>query len=332
MPRWRGIAPPRNARPRSDDRLTTRRLLLTALAALPGCTLSETPLARPLTLAPLPPNSPLRLLGGLEIDRAALGFGGISALHLAPDMTLTLVSDLARFAELRLTLDDGLRPTGLTALRRGALGDGAGLPLQRGYAGDAESLARLPDGTWLVGFERWHRIRRYRDLAGPGAPMTAPPGLEAAPYNAGLEALAVLADGRWLALTEALAAPEHPGATWGWIGGPAGWQPLAWRAGPAMAPVDGAPLPDGGVLVLERASSFVGGFRARLTRLPGSALRAGQVLEGNEILSLSDPLPVENWEGVTVLEYAGRLLVALVSDDNESSWQRSLFLLLELRA
>ena len=162
--------------------------------------------------------------------------------------------------------------------------------------------------------------------------MPAPPGLEAAPYNAGLEALAALADGRWLALTEALAAPEHPGATRGWIGGPAGWQPLAWRAGPAMAPVDAAPLPDGGVLVLERASSFVGGFRARLTRLPGSALRPGQVLEGNEILSLSDPLPVENWEGVTVLEYAGRLLVALVSDDNESPWQRSLFLLLELRA
>jgi len=227
MPRWRGIAPPRNARQRSDDRLTTRRLLLSALAAHPGCRLSETPLARPLTLAPLQPNSPLRLLGGLEIDRGALGFGGISALHLAPDMTLTLVSDLARFAELRLTLDDGLRPTGLTALRRGALGDGAGLPLQRGYAGDAESLARLPDGTWLVGFERWHRIRRYRDLAGPGAPMPAPPGLEAAPYNAGLEALAALADGRWLALTEALAAPEHPGATRGWIGGPADWQPLA---------------------------------------------------------------------------------------------------------
>ena len=99
-----------------------------------------------------------------------------------------------------------------------------------------------------------------------------------------------------------------------------------------MAPVDAAPLPDGGVLVLERASSFFGGFRARLTRLPGSALSAGQVLDGNEILSLSDPLPVENWEGVTVLEYAGRLLVALVSDDNESPWQRSLFLLLELRA
>ena len=311
-------------------RLINRRVLFAALAALPGCAVAEAPLARQLTLAPLPTDSPLRLLGGFEIDRAALGFGGISGLHLAPDMTLTIVSDLARFAELQLVLDDALRPIALTLLRRGALGDGAGRPLSRGYAGDAESLARLPDGTWLVGFERWHRIRRYRDLAGPGAPVMAPPGLEAAPTNAGLEALAVLADGRWLALTEALAAPEHPGATRGWIGGPAGWQPLAWRAGPGMAPVDAAPLPDGGVLVLERAFSFLGGFRGRLTHLPAAALRPNQVLEGIELLPLSDPLPVENWEGVAVLAHAGRRLVALVSDDNESPWQRSLFLLLEV--
>jgi len=278
---------------------------------------------------PLPEGGALRLLGGLEIDRGVLGFGGLSGLHLAPDLTLTAISDLARFAEFRLRLDDRLRPQALVLLRRGRLGDGRGQPLARGHAGDAESLARLPD-AWLVGFERWHRIRRYEDLAGPGAEVAAPPGLEAAPGNGGLEALAVLAGGRWLALSEALSAPEHPGATRGWIGGPDAWQPLAWRSGPGMSPVDAAPLPDGGALVLERAFSWIGGFRGRLVRVPEAALRPGTLIEGTEILSLSDPLPAENWEGVSVLAHQGRTLVALVSDDNESAFQRSLFLLLEL--
>lgn len=306
-----------------------RRGLLGLVAALPGCAVAEAPLTAKLLLPSLPEASAIRLLGGLEIDRAVLGFGGLSGLHLSEDLTLTAVSDLAQFATFRLHLDAALRPQGLQLLRRGRLGDGRGQPLARGHAGDAEALVRLPDG-WLVGFERWHRIRRYRDLAGPATYVAAPPGLEAAPANGGLESLAVLADGRWLALSEALAATEHAGTTRGWIGGPSAWQPLAWRAGPGMAPVDAAGLPDGGALVLERAFSLIGGFRGRLVRVAAEALRPGALVEGVEILALSDPLPAENWEGVAVLRHHGRLLVALVSDDNESPFQRSLFLLLEL--
>jgi hypothetical protein len=344
MPRWPGSAPPPSARRRSRERhgtglrLTRRRGLLAAALLAAGCAKAEgAPLATPLVLGALPAGHPLRLLGGLEIDRASLGFGGLSALHLAPDLTMTVLSDLGRFAELRLEVDAGLRPSGLALLRRGVLGDEAGRPLPRGPSSDAESLARLPDGSWLVGFERWHRIRRYRDLAGPGLPVEAPPGLQQAPVNGGLETLAVLPDGRWLALTEALPAGE--GITRGWIGGPndvqpGAWQPIAWRAAPEFMPVDAAALPDGSLLVLERAFSVVGGFRARLVRLPAAALAGAApdaVLAGDLLVELADPLPPENWEGVAVTRHAGRQLVALVSDDNERSWQRSLFLLFELR-
>jgi len=55
------------------------------------------------------------------------------------------------------------------------------------------------------------------------------------------------------------------------------------------------------------------------------------VLEGEEILRIAAPLPVDNFEGVSVLRYQGRLLVALVSDDNENRLQRSLLLLFELK-
>ena len=323
-------------RPRA--RLSRRAVLAAGLVALPGCGHAQAQrgaaVASPFPLPDLPDTAALRPLGGLEIDRARLGFGGLSALHIAPDLTVTMVSDLARFAEFTLSLDAGLRPTGLTVRRVGRLRDGAGQPLPRGYAGDAEALARLPDGSWLVAFERWHRIRRYRDLDGAGSYVESPPGLERAPAYGGLESLAVLEGGRWLALAEELAPPEAPDLRAGWIGGPGGWVPIAYRPAPGMVPVDAAPLPDGGALVLERGFSLLGGFSGRLARVGGPALGAavaGSVLEGEEILGLAPPLPVDNYEGVAVLRHAGRLLVGLVSDDNENRLQRSLFLLFEWR-
>ena len=314
-----------------------RALLASLLATLPGCAAAQREglLASPFALPDLPDNTVLRPLGGLEIARHELGFGGLSGLHIAADLTVTVISDLGRFAEMSLTLDTELRPLRFALRRTGLLADGAGRPLPRGHAGDAEALARLPDGSWLVAYERWHRIRRYAALDGPGSYVEAPPGLEGAAANAGLESLAVLADGRWLAIAEELPLPEAPGLTAGWIGGPGAWVPIGWRPAPGMQPVDAAPLPGGGALVLERGFSLFGGFSARLTRIGAAALaaaRAGSVLEGEEILRFEPPMPVDNYEGVAVLRHQGRLLVGIISDDNENRLQRTLLLLFELLA
>lgn len=309
--------------------ISRRAVCIGLAAALPGCAVAAPgrSIATPFTLPDLPPG-PLRALGGLELDRAALGFGGLSGLYLSPDLTLTAISDLARFAECTLVLDGALRPRTLALRRTGRLGDGAGRPLARGFAGDAEALARLPDGRWIVAFERWHRIRAYRDLAGVAAYVDAPPGLERAPYNAGLEALTILDDGRWLAITENLRTPDQPDVVAGWIGRPGAWRPIGYRPGQDMLPVDAASLPDGGVLVLERGFTWLGGFTGRLCHLPAAALGA-PVLAGAPILEIAPPLPADNYEGVAIARHAGRTLVALVSDDNDSGLQRSLLLLFE---
>lgn len=316
--------------------LPRRALLATGAAALSGRAVAQPPLfASPFALPELPGNTVLRPLGGLDISRAVLGFGGLSALHIASDLTLSVVSDQARFAELSLALDAQLRPVHLALRRTGRLADGAGRPLPRGHAGDAEALAQMSDGSWLIAYERWHRIRRHAALDGPGSYVEAPPGLDRAAANAGLESLAVLADGRWLAIAEELALPEAPGLTGGWLGGPGGWMPIGWRPVPGMQPVDAAPLPSGGALVLERGFSLFGGFSARLTRIGRGALaaaRAGSVLEGEEILRFDPPLPVDNYEGVSVVRHEGRLLVGIISDDNENRLQRTLLLLFELLA
>ncbi|MES2710931.1 MAG: esterase-like activity of phytase family protein [Pseudomonadota bacterium] len=273
----------------------------------------------------------LSVLPVLELDRGVIGFGGISGLHLADDLTVTAVSDVGRWLTARLMLD-GLVPRGLAGLRTGFLRDGAGVPLRRGREGDAECLARTRDGTWRGGFERWHRIRAYRSLDGPGVYVEAPPGLDSAPPNGGLESLTVLADGRWFAIAEDLAAAQ-PGTVVAWMGGPGRWMQLAYRPAPDFSPTDACALPDGGALVLERSFSLFGWFGARLVHLPAAALaqaRPGSVLEGREMLSTRDALPPENWEGVSVARLRGGLVAALCSDDNERSFQRGLVALFPL--
>ncbi|MCX7932146.1 MAG: esterase-like activity of phytase family protein, partial [Rhodovarius sp.] len=171
----------------------------------------------------LPPGrGRLRPLGGLVLDRAAIGFGGISGLALAPDLTLTAVSDRGRWWTAPLLLAGGV-PVGLGPLRSGPLRDSAGLPLPRGFLADAEALAAAPEGGWYVAFEGRHRLVHYADLDGPGRPLPAPPGLAQAPGNGGIEALAVLADGRLIALAEHYADAADPSLRWAWIGAPGAW-------------------------------------------------------------------------------------------------------------
>lgn len=310
----------------------SRRTFLAALGATSAASAKAQNAAQPFALPDLP--GPLRPLGGLVLAPDMMGGGGFSGVHLALDLTLTLISDRGHWAEARLALD-GLTPISLQPLRHGPLRDEAGQPLPRGFAGDAEALARLPDCTWLVAFERRHRIRAYRRLDGPGAYVAPPPGLENAPPNGGLESLAVLPDGRLFAIAETFTPPDRPELRHAWLGLPGRWMLLYWQPAPGFHPTDAAILPDGRALVLERRFSLLGGFSARLVITAPDALRSareGAVLRGETILMLNDaPLPSENWEAVAVTRFGDQTLITLISDDNESILQRSLLLLFAWR-
>jgi hypothetical protein len=323
-----------------DDRRARRRDLLTILGglALPallpaGLAELEEPPATPLPPLALPPDSPLQSLGGLLLNRRAIGFGGLSGLHIDADLTLSAISDLGYWLQAKLVLDGTGAPQGLAALRSGPLSDGLVFGLPAKLARDAESLARLPDGTWLVGFERWHRIRAYDSLDGWGRPAPTPRGLRDAPLNEGLESLAVLADGRWLLVTEGLEAGDET-LLRGWVGHPGAWRPFAYRPRRGFVPTDAAPTPDGGAVLTERRFSLLEpGFRGRVVRLPAAALAAPEpetVLESETLLEASD-LPEENWEGISCFPWQGRQLLAIVTDDNEFFLQQGLLLLFAFR-
>ncbi|MCW5721678.1 MAG: esterase-like activity of phytase family protein, partial [Devosia sp.] len=91
------------------------------------------------------------------------------------DFRMIAVGDTGSWFQAQLVMQDD-RLVGIRDLDIAPLRDGSGQPLTRGWMADAESLARLPDGRLVVGFERWHRIRAY---ARPGAAaefFPAPPG------------------------------------------------------------------------------------------------------------------------------------------------------------
>ena len=217
----------------------------------------------------------------------------------------------------------------------GPLVDPRGRALRYKRRSDAESLAALSDGL-AVGFEHDHRIWRYpyggAPFAARPAPIAPPPGIARAPDNLGLEALTALPGGRLFALTEGLEASSD--TLRGWIGdgpGYAHWQPFEWVRHGRFAPSGAATLPDGGILVLERRFTLIGGLAARIVRVAPGDIRPGVRLDGAEIATFDGNLIRDNFEGIDAVRgRGGETLVYLVSDDNYSRLQRTLLLMFVL--
>ncbi|HYD63920.1 esterase-like activity of phytase family protein [Azospirillum sp.] len=313
---------------------------LLAAAACMGTRQGVAADSRPVPLAEVGPATAggLAFRGAIEVT----GTGARSLSGLVVDDSgrrFTAVSDNGKLVRGRLLYDEAGRLAGAADLSVRTL-PGTRFVTGRPRRSDSEDLARLPDGGWLVSFERDHRIERYGGGGdGPsGSPteLPPPPGLEDAPFNGGIEALAALPDGRVLALEEGddNGRPERRG----WIGQmplslPRAWQPVTYRAAPGFRPTGAAALPSGDVLVLERRVSLLGGWGGRITRVPAASLRpgatlAGTTLVGEEMARLESPLPADNYEGISaVTGPRGETLVFVVSDDNTNPLQRTLLLM-----
>jgi hypothetical protein len=316
----------------------------TALAAALLAALSSWPAgadpiaieAVPVALDPVAPERDeigrLRYRGGLELGSPDGRFGGFSALHVDPDgRRLVALSDKGRVLSARPVHDARGR---LVDLRRAELrplrgADGRALSKRRR---DAEALAPDGQGGFYVAFEQDHRIWRYpagrRPFESPPMTLPMPPGLNRAPANGGVEALAALGDGRLLALAERLIDGDRAA---GWVGGASGWAPLAYRILGIFRPTAAARLPSGDVLVLERGFRLGVELSARLLRLDPSAATPGAVLVGEELAVIRWPKSVDNMEGLAARKGpAGETLIYLISDNNFSPLQRTLLLLFEL--
>lgn len=309
--------------------------LVASASVAPGAGEAVAVEAKPVALNPADPAQSavgsLLWRGGLALRSGDRRFGGLSDLVVSPDgRSLAAVSDEGQFLTARPIYDGRGFLSGLESAVLHAMRDTRGKPLEGKKQQDAESLVQMDDGTFIVGFERWHRLWRYpTGLDGPAESVAPPRGLDSLPSNSGIETLVRLSGDRLLALPEE--KPQN-GVLKGWLRHGDRWQDIGYRVEGALRPSGGCRLPSGDLMLLERDYEPATGVTARLRRVSATSIAPGAVLEGTPMATLSRPLTVDNFEGLSCRAgEKGETLLYLVSDDNFSSDQRTLLLMFALR-
>ena len=288
----------------------------------------------PIVLDPAAPQrthfGAMTFLSGFKLRASDKRFGGLSGLAIKPDGSMLYsVSDRGHAISVRLIHDQQGR---LIALRDWTI-EALQTPQGNALSGDlidAEAIERGPDGSFLVAFERLHRIWRYASLTARPHLVATPPDLQQAPSNGGIEAMTILPDGRLLVLTERYKRPG--GMLKGWLIEGDHFMSLSYAVTNSFRPTDLAVLQQD-VLVLECHYLSIFGASVRIQRISGDSLKAGSSLQGQELLRLQSPLNIDNFEGLAVFESEPfGILLYLISDDNFSPFQRTLLLQFRLDA
>lgn len=263
-------------------------------------------------------------VGGWALRGDDPWIGGISSMAIDGDR-FTLLGDEGTLIRFRMGADAIPRD----AVARRVPGPGR-LPDRRDR--DMESLARDPvTGRFWVGMEQRNAILRY-DAGFTHVERSArPPAMRHWPANGGIESLARLRDGRFLAISETqpgrmpgtraallfASDPTEPGPP-----------PLAFDYRPPQGfdPTDAVELPDGRIAVLNRRLTLRDGVAAAIVGFPRAAMRAGAVVAPAELARLQRPLVVDNMEALAITRERGATMLWIASDDNLSPLQRSLLL------
>ncbi|WP_417723292.1 esterase-like activity of phytase family protein [Salipiger sp.] len=243
-------------------------------------------------------------------------FGGLSGIELSQDgTTFTAISDRAGILTGRI-LRDGGRITGVDAGPVAELMDLNGRPMPREIA-DSEGLAIGDDGRIYISFEGRNRVWAYTT---PETPVALPRAAAFAGLqnNAGLEALAIDAQGRLYTLPERSGDLTRPFPVWRFDG--TSWSEVFSipRRGTYL-PVGADFGPDGKLYILERLFNGFS-FRSRVRRFTVDDSSA----RDEETLLETYPFRHDNLEGLSVWQDdSGAIRLTMVSDDNFNPLQRT---------
>lgn len=269
----------------------------------------------------------LHFLGGWQLSSPDDRLGGLSGLHVEGGEAIA-VGDTGTVMTFPLP---GVSPAPRIRFLPVAQGPGAARTRR---TRDTEGLQVAGDRLWLS-FERYNAVWRYDRATMRAQTGARPPAMRRWRGNSGAEAIARLADGRFLVFEEGWDDARPTSEAVLFAGDPAlpGTPALrlAYRRPPGFRVTDAAALPDGRILILNRS---LAGLRlsARLVIADLSRLAPGGLIEGQEVATLEAPMVVDNMEGLSVTLEQGRVIVWLVSDDDFMRlFRRTLLLKFELR-
>jgi hypothetical protein len=333
-----------------------------SLAALPGAALAQTAVQRPpkpfvpdefsvtapvsidVNARPLPSFDTrdrshvrfgeLEYRSGLILTSRFRGFGGLSGLRLdARGERFIAISDKGGWFTGRIVYN-GREMTGLDDVEASPMLGPDGKPItSRGWF-DSEAIA-LDGSLVYVGLERVNQVLRFDFARGftraHGELMQVPLGVRKLPYNKGIEALVVVPKGLPLAAGTLIAISERgldaQGNITGFLIGGKTLALFSIRRTDNFDVSDAVLLPSGGLLVLERKFSMLGGIGIRIRRFALASVVPGAVIHGPSIFDADLGSEIDNLEGIDAhVTPEGETVVTLVSDDNFSMIQRNLLL------
>lgn len=282
---------------------------------------------------------PLEFVGGLELSAPVAGFGSFSAFRFTkPGSDFVGVTDNGSWFFGTVTRDTNQRPVGFTDFSMTKMIGRDGQPLAGKLAADAESLAIRGDVA-AVGYERQHRVEEYRldpsDMAGPLRSRDFLIPRWELRQNRGIETLAFAPEGgplRGALVAVSERSLDKAGNVFAAVLDGPRKGIFAIRRDGEFDITDGAFLPGGDLLLLERSYSMLSGVKMRLRRIDAGTIRPGGVADGPALFTADMGYQIDNMEGMDVWRRSdGALVVSLISDDNGSILQRNLYLEFLLR-
>lgn len=276
----------------------------------------------------------LEFVGGITFTSPDKLVGAISSIRFRPDQKHFVAAlDTGHWMTGAIERDGEGALSGLSDVKITPMLNARGEPEKAKTLVDAEGLALAP-GAAIVSFEQRHRVDVYPD---PGFETSAPKASYPLPFprselrnNRGFETLAMAPVDGPLAGAPVIVAErslDRQGNLFGAIlDGPAKGTFAVVRNDPYDI-TDGAFLPDGDLLLLERRFRLSDGIGMRIRRIKGAEIRPGALLDGEVLMDADMSHQIDNMEGIDVMQLPdGDVRIILVSDDNHSILQRNLML------
>ncbi|OWV87906.1 hypothetical protein ATY75_21355 [Rhizobium sp. N122] len=276
----------------------------------------------------------LEFLGGLEMVSSKALFGSLSSIRFRQDQKhFVVVLDTGQWLTGSIERDVKGRLSGLADVEITPMKNSAGRSFEGKGHMDAEGLAFDGDRI-LVSFEQEHRVDVYPDpgFAESSAIGTLPILIprKMLSDNRGIETITVapasspLKGGVVIVSERGLDSDGNRLAAI--LSGPLKGRFSVARDG-SFDVTDGAFLPNGDLLLLERRFNMAEGIGMRLRRVRGADIKPGAVVDGDLLLEGNFNSQIDNMEGLDAFQGAdGTTHIILVSDDNHSLLQRNLML------
>jgi hypothetical protein len=282
----------------------------------------------------------LTYVGGFAMTSDNRNFGALSSIRMldGSGTKFAAVADTGFFITGAIERDASLKPIGISALNFQELPDIEGNISNSKWEVDSESL--VVDGDEVViGFERIHRLVKFPfdgvslgkttgkiDFLIPENELRGNRGFETmarAPKDSPLQGALVAVSEKSIDKEGNIFAAVTDGPMKG---------VLKIARSDEFDITDGDFLPNGNLVILERAFGMSRGIRMRIREIPAALIKPGAIVEGAILLEANMATQIDNMEGLDIWQASdGTTRVSLVSDDNKSILQRNLYLEFTLR-